>query len=69
MDFRFFIDLGLPFSSATHSCREDSSRKVSNNRDFFRVGDDDPSIDLRGDVGKLLASRSTIVTRGPSSRP
>jgi hypothetical protein len=43
MDLRFFRDLGLPFSSAMLSCREDSSRKVSNSRDFFRVGDGDPS--------------------------
>ncbi len=68
MDFLFFGDLGLPFSCAVFSFRGDFNRKVSKNRDFLRVGDDNPSTDLRADECKLLAAGSSILTRWFSSR-
>jgi hypothetical protein len=47
IDFLFLKGLGLPFSSAMFSFLGDLSSSVSKNRDFLRLGDDDPSTDLR----------------------
>jgi hypothetical protein len=71
MHFLFVKDLGLPFSSAVFAFRGDFSRRVSKNRDFLRVGDDDPPMDLPGqdDDGKMLpTSRSSTLTCGDPSR-
>ena len=72
IDVLFEKDLGLPFSSVVVCAfRGGFSRKESRKRDFFRVGDDDPSTDLRGEAGddsKLLVARSSIATCGDPLR-
>jgi hypothetical protein len=71
IDFLFDKDLGLPFSSVVVCAFRGFSRKVLRKQDFLRVGDDDPSIDLRGEAGddsKLPAARSSIVTCGDPLR-
>lgn len=71
IDFLFDKDLGLPFSSIVVCAFRGFSRKVSRKRDFLRVGDDDPSTDLRGEAGddsKLPAARSSIFTCGDPLR-
>jgi hypothetical protein len=71
IDFLFVKDLAFSFSPAVFAFRGDFSLIVSKNRDFLRVGDDDPSTDLPGqddDDKKLPTSPSSTLTCGDPSR-